>query len=63
MSFARIPLSALAVTRLESVRLSDAARRAGELMEKLNFSQLPVIESSDQLGGVVTWRLSQVRRG
>ena len=60
----QIPLSALAVTRLKSVGLSDAAHRAGELMEEFNFSQVPVIESCDRLRGVVTWRrLSQVRRG
>ena len=64
MSVDQIPLSTLAVTRLESVRPSDAARRAGELMEEFNFSQVPVIESCDRLHGVVTWRrLSQVHSG
>ncbi len=63
MSVDRIRLAALQVTPVHSVGPSDTDRRAGALMDESNVDQLPVIEPSDRLCGVVTWqRLSLERR-
>jgi len=62
MSVDRVPLSALAVAPVHSVRPSDSARKAIALMKEFSVDQLPEIEPGDRLCGVVTWRRVSLER-
>lgn len=63
MNINQIPLSALAVTPVHSLRSGDTLRCAIALLQQFNIDQLPVLTPDGQLLGVVTSRqLSAERR-